>query len=87
MLSHPDLNTNPLLRLIGGKCLFAIIKQLARYSQMKMELRFRDNWGVVDTDRDAEFDTEKARERLEALGDAVCIAVGAIVAWAWLIIL
>ena len=54
---------------------------------MKVELCLRDNWGVVDTDRDAQHDNEKVRERLEIIGDAACIAVGAIVAWAWLIIL
>ena len=55
---------------------------------MKTELRNRANYQfVVDMDRDTERDNEKVRERLEALGDAVCIAVGAIVAWAWLIIL
>lgn len=54
---------------------------------MKIEMRNRANYQfVVDTDRETTRDNEKARERLEALGDVVCIAAGAIVAWAWLVI-
>ena len=53
---------------------------------MKIELRNSENYQfVVDMDRSKGLDTQKAHEQLEALGDAVCLAVGVIVAWAWLI--
>ena len=55
---------------------------------MKIELRNSANYQfAVDMDRSSAEYSEKARERLETVGDAICLVVGTIIAWAWLVIL